>query len=208
MSDDNNWENMMSQWQSCKIAKVDSAKELEDIKYLETKTRRKATSMKCFMWGDIIGAVIITLAFGYYLLFKDNELFLKVLFGGSLVIILPMTFLSIWYRKGAWAATGSDTHAYLELALKRSVSAIKLAKASAFTAIIAGIFIVSALVWQASIEFHELQWPWNRLVFGISFQAIFFTSFYFGSKWYEKRRLKEKHKLELMLKELDSDRMN
>ena len=205
MSDDNNWDNMMSEWQSCKIAKADTAKELEDIKYLETKTRRKAISMKFFMWGDIISATVITIVFGYYLLFKENELFLTVLFGGSLVIILPMSFLSIWYRKGAWSATGNDTHAYLELALKRSVSAIKLAKASAFTAIIAGVFIVSALVWQTSIEYHELNWPWNRLVFGISFQSIFFTSFFFASKWYEKRRLKEKMKLESMLKDLDSD---
>ena len=116
-----------------------------------------------------------------------------------------MTFLSIWYRKGAWSATGNNTHAYLELALKRSVSAINLAKATAFTAIIAGAFIVSMLVWKTSVEYNELQWPWNRLVFGISFEVIFFTSLFFGSKWYEKRRLKEKMKLESMLKDLDSD---
>jgi F0F1-type ATP synthase assembly protein I len=205
MSDDNNWDNMMTEWQSCKIAKADTAKDLEDMKYLETKTQRKARSMKFFMWGDIIGAVVITLVFGYYLLFKDTDIFLKVLFGGSLIIILPMTFLSIWYRKGAWSATGNDTHAYLELALKRSVSAINLAKATAITAIVAGVFIVSTLVWQASIEYDELQWPWNRLVFGISFEALFFISLFFGSKWYEKRRLKEKMKLESMLKDLDSD---
>jgi ABC-type multidrug transport system fused ATPase/permease subunit len=205
MSDDNNWDNMMTEWQSCKIAKVDTAKDLEDIKILETKTRRKERSMKFFMWGDIIGAVIITLVFGYYLLFKDNALFLKVLFGGSLVIVLPMTFLSIWYRKGAWSASGNDTHAYLELALTRSVSAIKLAKATAITAILAGVFIVSALVWQASVEYQVLPWPWNRFVFGISFEAIFFGSLFIGSKWYEKRRLKEKLKLESMLNELDSE---
>jgi hypothetical protein len=205
MSDDNNWDNMMTEWQSCKIAKTDTAKDLENIKFLKSKTRRKARSMMCFMWADIIGAVVITLAFGYSLLFKDNEVFLKVLFGGSLVIILPMTFLSIWYRKGAWSATGSDTHAYLELALKRSVSAINLAKATAITAILAGVFIVSMLVWQTSVEYDELQWPWNRLVFGISFETIFFISLFLGSKWYEKRRLKEKMKLETMLKDLDSD---
>jgi len=208
MSDDNNWESMMSEWQSCKIAKVDSTKALEDIKYLETKTRRKATSMKFFMWGDIIGAVIITLVFIYYLLFKDSDLFAKVLFGGSLFIILPMSFLSIWYRKGAWSATGNDTNAYLELALKRSISAIKLAKATALTALLAGIFIVSALLFKTSMEFHELQWPWNRFVFGISFETLLFTSLFLGSKWYEKRKLTEKMKLESMLKDLNSDGLN
>ncbi|MFT5451624.1 MAG: hypothetical protein ACI9N9_001110, partial [Enterobacterales bacterium] len=40
---------------------------------------------------------------------------------------------------------------------------------------------------------------------GISFEAIFFASLFYGSKVYEKRRLKEKMKLESMLKDLDSD---
>ena len=67
------------------------------------------------------------------------------------------------------------------------------------------MFIVSALVWQLSIEYDELQWPWNRFVFGITFEALFFASLFIGSKWYEKRRLKEKVRLESMLKELDLD---
>ncbi|PCJ47972.1 MAG: hypothetical protein COA74_09960 [Gammaproteobacteria bacterium] len=204
MSDDNNWKDMMSQWQSCKIAKVDANTGLENIRLLEKKTRRKARSMKCFMWGDIIGLIIFALIFIYQLVSDKENLYLQVLLGGALIIIIPMTFLSVWYRKGAWSTTGNDTRAYLTLALRRSISAIKLAKATAIMAIVAGIFFVSLILWKASLEEAELLWPWNRYIFGISFQIGLFTAVYFGSRWYEKRRMYEKIKLEALLEELDT----
>jgi len=104
---DKNWDKMMTDWQSCKIANTNDVKDLEDIKILESKTRRKARSMNFFMWGDIIGAVIMCAVF-FYQLILDDSLYLQIIFGGALVIILPMTFLSIWLRKGTWQATGDD----------------------------------------------------------------------------------------------------
>jgi len=198
---DQNWDNMMADWQSCKIAKVDDLQDLEDIKKLEAKTLKKARSMTFFMWADIVGAAIITLTF-FYQLTKADSLYMQIIFGGSLVIILPMVFLSIWFRKGAWKTTGNDTLAYLNLALKRSISAIKLAKANAITALIAAPFFVSVVLWRGLTHTDIISWPWNKYFFGSLFQLALFTGMYFGSRFYQQKKEKERKKLEAMIEEL------
>jgi len=201
---DKNWDKMMTDWQSCKIANTNDVKDLEDIKILESKTRRKARSMNFFMWGDIIGAVIMCAVF-FYQLILDDSLYLQIIFGGALVIILPMTFPSIWLRKGTWQATGDDTKAYLTLALKRSISAVNLAKASAIAAVLAGPFFSSVILWHGLTHEENPDWPLNRFFFGIIFQITLFTAMYIGSRWYQKRKQLEQEKLKAMLQELETD---
>lgn len=201
---DKKWDDMMSDWQACKIAKVDNLQELEDIKKLEVKTHKKARSMHFFMWADIIGAAIILVVFIYNFLMAD-DLYLQIIFGGGSLILLPMAFLSVWLRKGAWEATGNDTAAYLNLALKRSISAIKLAKANAITALLAAPFFVSVVVWRGLTHTDVVLWPWNKYFFGSLFQFILFTGMFIGARIYQKRKEREKEKLEAMIEELSTN---
>ena len=201
---DKNWEQMMSDWQSCKIADTNDLKELEDIKKLEDKTRRKARSMKFFMWGDIIGALIILIVFGYQFT-QEFDFFKMLIFGGGLLVMLPSAFLSIWYRRGAWNATGTDTKAYLMLALKRNISAINLSKLSAMIAALVGPFLIAVILWRGLTHPDNPEWPWNRYFFGSLFQFILFTGMYIGSRWYQKGKQTEQIKLKNMIKDLESD---
>ena len=203
---DNNWDKMMSNWQSCKIAKLDGQKDLDDIAQLEIKTRKKARSMNFFMWSDIIATIFIILVFIYQLTI-DIDLYKQIVFGGAVVIILPMAFLSIWLRKGAWETTGNDTRAYLNLALKRSLSAIQLARANMITAAIAGPFFIAVILWKGLYTPEDLQWPWNRYFFGSLLQFTIFSGMFFGARFYQKRKGGERDKLETMLDELESEQI-
>jgi hypothetical protein len=201
---DNNWDRMMSDWQSCKIAKLDNQKDFDDIAQLEIKTRKKARSMNFYMWSDIIATIFIIAVFIYHLTI-DAYLYKQIIFGGAVVILIPMAFLSIWLRKGAWETTGNDTRAYLNLALKRSISAIQLAKANMITAAIAGPFFITVILWRGLSTPDEVQWPWNRFFFGSLLQFIIFSGMFFGARYYRKRKEVERIKLETMLDELESE---
>ena len=200
---DKKWDEMMSDWQSCKIAKVDNLQELEDIKKLEAKTHRKARSMNFFMWADILSAMFVGTVAAYQLINTD-DLFKQIIFTGGFIIIAPMVFLSVWLRRGAWRSTGNDTKAYIELALKRSVSAIKLAKANAIVAIIAAPFIITVILWRG-FSLEAIEWPWNRYIFGSILQFTIFSGMYFGARYYQKRKEVEYTKLRKMLDELKTD---
>lgn len=198
---DKNWDKMMSDWQSCKIANTDNQTALQDIQELEKKTRKKALSMNCFMWGDIIAAIALTVVFGY-LLTQDIDIYKRILFAGSIILVIPMAIISVWFRKGAWKATGSDTKAYLELALKRSISAVRLANATAVFCIITGLFftILVSLKVFSDLDVSNIQWI--RLILPPLAQVLIFGSMFFGAIYYKKKKLLEKEKLQKMLNEL------
>lgn len=201
---DKHWDKMMTDWQSCKIAKIGDQKELEDIQLLEVKTRKKARSMNFFMWADIIGAGAVSVVF-IYLFTQDIDLYKQILFGGALLIILPSAFLSIWLRRGAWETTGNDTKAYIILALKRNLSAINLARVNTVAALLAGPFFIAVLLWRGLTHPDNIEWPLNRYFFGSLLQFALFSAMYFGSKLYKKRKQFERLKLETMLAEIISE---
>lgn len=202
---DQQWDKLMADWQSCAIAKTTSKDDLENLKALEDKTRKKARKMKWFMWADVIATVFFTTLF-IYLSFQDHiNIYQTVIFIGVLVIIVPMGVYSVLVRRGLWEANGNDTKAYLELAIGRAKAGIKLSKANFIAAVVAFPFIIAVITWRAYNFTGELSWPFNMYVFGVLFQMLMMGGLAVGARYYQRKFEKEQHQLQAMLDEWLAD---
>ena len=198
---DQQWDELVAGWQQCEPSEADSATTAEDLKALETKTRKKARRMMFFMWGDIISTIFFTLFFIYLGLFADLNLHQSVIFLGVLFIIVPMGIYSVVVRQGLWKATGHSTQAYLELAKNRAIAGIKLAKANMLSALVAFPFIIAVVLWKAFSEVEPISWPWNHYMGVIVLELIIFAGLYFGARYYRNKMQNEHAQLDDMLKQ-------
>lgn len=204
MAEQNQWNNLIEDWQACEVTKVTETPSSLDVKTLQEKTRNRARKMMYFMWADIIATLITIVVFGY-LLTTDINLHQTIIFAGVLVIIAPVGFYSWWVRRGLWQANGNDTKAYLELAMGRASAGAKLAQANIIAAAIAFPFIIVVIGWRGYIKFDEVSWPFNIFVFGTLFELTLMIGMIWGAKYYQRKKLAETERLEKMLSEWSSE---
>jgi lysylphosphatidylglycerol synthetase-like protein (DUF2156 family) len=198
---DKDWDRLMTNWQSSPLTSGHQSQSVDELRELENKTRKKARRMKLFMWADIIGTVVATVAFLYLALFIDINIQQAVIFVGILFIIIPMGIYSVMVRRGLWEATGNDTYAYLELARKRAIAGIKLAQANMVAAWIAFPFIIAVVMWRASERADAISWPWNQYTGVIIFELLLFGGLYLGARYYRNKKQQEHQQLDDMLKQ-------
>ena len=198
--DDRQWQNIMSDWQSCDI--TSQTPDIDDLETLKEKTRKKSLRMKCFMLSDLIGgfvAIVVML-----LLFWQETDFLKqIVFLGCAAFMAPVSFLSYWYRRGAWETSGTDTHAYIALALKRSESGIKLANLCMYASLLVLPFIITMIYLRAMSFEGQLEWPINRFTIGMLLECLIFGGLYVGARKYRRARIRESEHLKSILTQLD-----
>ncbi len=204
MAEQNQWNNLIEDWQACEVTKVTESPASLDVKTLQEKTRSRARKMMYFMWADIIATIVTIIVFGY-LLTTDINIHQTIIFAGVLVIIVPVGFYSWWVRRGLWEANGNDTRAYLELAKGRALAGVKLAKANIYAAYTAFPFIIIVIMWRGYSRFEEVDWPFNVYVFGTLFELALMIGMIWGARYYQRKKLRELERLDQMLGEWTAD---
>ena len=199
---DNQWQELMRDWQSTDMESQEQKTAQLDVKALEQKTRRKARNMSLFMWLDILAGILFVGFFIYLILTDDLNTYQLTVFTGVSFIIIPMVIYSVWVRRGLWQANGSDTHAYLELTRDRAMAGMRLAKANINVAYLVFPFIIAVLIWRMFTTEVELNWPFNILVFVTLIQLAIFATIYFGSRHYYRVKEKEFEQSKKLLSEL------
>ena len=204
MAEQNQWNNLIEDWQACEVTKVTETPSALDIKTLQDKTRSRARKMMYFMWADILATIITIVVFGY-LMTTDINIHQTIIFAGVLVIIVPVGFYSWWVRRGLWEANGNDTKAYLELAKGRALAGVKLAQANIIAAAIAFPFIIVVIGWRGYLRFDEVDWPFNVYVFGTLFELALMAGMIWGARYYQRKKQAECQRLDKMLSDWSTD---
>lgn len=199
---DNQWQELMRDWQTTDMESQEQKTAHLDVKELEQKTRRKARNMSLFMWLDILAGILFVGFFIYLLVTGELNTYQITVFTGVSFIIIPMVFFSVWVRRGLWQANGSDTHAYLELTRDRAMAGMRLAKANIYVSYLVFPFIIAILIWKMFTTEVELNWPFNVLVFVTLLQFALFATIYFGSRHYHRVKEKEFEQSKKLLSEL------
>lgn len=198
--DDRQWKDIMSDWQSCDI--TSQSPDIDDLHTLQEKTRKKSFRMKCFMMSDLIGGVIAIVVL-MLLFWQETDTLKQIVFIGCAIFVAPVSFLSYWYRRGAWEASGTDTHAYIDLALKRSESGIKLANLCMYSSLLVLPFLIIMIYFRAMSYEGVLDWPINRFTIGMLLECLIFGGLYFGGRKYRQERIKESERLKSILTQLN-----
>lgn len=119
MSDKNEWQDWSALWQQQPSV---------DIERLRRGARRKLWRMRLTVGFELFVSIIAVGQVTWLMLNPGTEWRWKVWGGMFLVLLLLAHGLLLHIRRGAWRATGEEAGDILQLAAKRAIAGIRLAR--------------------------------------------------------------------------------